>query len=50
MVSCKDKPKCMTEAFKTGDIWNLMDLSKENYIKTLDCLKDELPHFNYWKI
>lgn len=50
MVSCKDKPKCMTEAFKTGDIWNLMDLSEDNYIKTLNCLKDELPHFNYWKI
>ena len=46
----KSKPKCFKSSETEIDAgWVERDLSPEDFVKTLDCLKSEFPHFNYWK-
>lgn len=43
------QPKCMPDSeFNVN--WSLYDISPERYNEIINCLKGELPHFDYWKM
>lgn len=51
----RSKPKCLADAelFNGSENemeWTKNNISDDNFYKTLDCLKDELKPFNYWKV
>lgn len=43
------QPKCMPDS-EFNLSWKLSDISPERYNEIFNCLKGELPHFDYWKI
>ncbi len=44
------KPKCFIDSeFELDEGWSYRDISPEKYAELLKSLKEEFPHFNYWK-
>lgn len=52
------QPKCMQDSefeapysfSKDNGQWRLIDISPQKQSEVINCLKGELPHFDYWKI
>ena len=44
------KPKCFIDSeFELDEGWSYRHISSEKHAELLKCLREEFPHFNYWK-
>lgn len=49
IVGIEAKPNCLVNPEISDGFFEMKDISPEEQIKTLNCLKEEFPRFDYWE-